>query len=93
MASNEKEVFQNFRSNYYQKLGSATTTAIEEKKNLRKLLNNTPMDIRKLEQFTQLMHQMPNDFRLDLWKVLLSKSVFFRVFTVYFDGAWIEIFR
>lgn len=73
MSNDKEEVTQNFRSNYYQKLGSTTTSAVDEKKNLRKLLNITPLDIRKLQQFCQHLH-VPNDFRLELWKILLSKS-------------------
>lgn len=69
MAGAEKEI-QNFRSNYYHKLGS--TSAVEEKKNLNKLLSSVPLDLRKLEQFCHHLH-VPSDLRCELWKILLSK--------------------
>jgi len=60
----------NFRSNYYQKLGS--TCGVEEKKSLGILLNNNVVDIKKIEQFC-LRYHVPADFRCQLWKILLSE--------------------
>ncbi|XP_067934205.1 TBC1 domain family member 7-like [Watersipora subatra] len=72
MTSSEREdSIQNFRSSYYHKLGSTTTSGVEEKKKLVKLLNMQPLDLRKLEQFCQHLH-VPNDYRLELWKIILK---------------------
>lgn len=65
--SADKDV-QNFRANYYHKLGS--TSYVEEKKNLSRLLGSVPIDTKKLEQFCQHLY-VPSDLRCELWKILL----------------------
>lgn len=69
---------QNFRANYYQKLGS--TSATEEKRNLTRLLGSEPVDLRKLEQFCQHLN-VAGDMRCEVWKILLSKSFAFQYFS------------
>lgn len=70
---------QNFRANYYQKLGS--TSATDEKRTLTRLLGCEPVDIRKLEQFCQHLHVV-SDMRCEVWKILLRE--FFAIQLAYY---------
>ncbi|KAJ7986355.1 hypothetical protein DPEC_G00339060 [Dallia pectoralis] len=58
----------NFRSAYYEKVGFR---GVEEKKSLEILLKENPLDVEKLNTFSQRF-PLPSMYRIHVWKVLLG---------------------
>ncbi|KAI1280529.1 TBC1 domain family member 7 [Halotydeus destructor] len=69
MANEERENVRNFRSAYYEKVGCR---GVEEKKTLeRLLLNESPLDLENLQEFTRRF-SLPSSYREPVWTLLLD---------------------
>lgn len=78
MGAEEREVVRNFRSAYYEKVGYR---GVEEKKILEILLNDKPLDLENLRQFTRRF-ALPSLYREPVWHLLLSKLRSLSLFVV-----------
>lgn len=58
----------NFRSTYYEKVGCRS---VEEKKSLKILLKENPINKSKLKQFC-LSYTVPSEQRILLWSIILE---------------------
>ena len=61
----------NFRSQYYEKVGFR---GVDERKTLELLLNEDPININKLNNFS-LQFSIPSSDRIVIWKFILGKNI------------------
>ena len=71
MAAAEERDGRNFRQTYYEKVGFK---GVEEKRSLEMILNERPLDVNRLTQFT-CRFNLPDVHRERVWLLLLGEDI------------------
>lgn len=72
MSAAEDRDGRNFRQTYYEKVGFK---GVEEKRSLEMILNERPLDVNRLTQFT-CRFNLPHVHRERVWLLLLGTALF-----------------